>query len=619
MYLSTTEASLEDLNKNDLIALLRGKEQNCVTLENERKNMQAVVTRLEAALSEKSKKCQHLEEERSFLRSNIRKASAHWFERKAKLSESESEQVTAEEISEENEEEERKRVKTKEGLNSFITEETINLFSELKFKNKQLEVSERQIADLTKRTKDYEKLIDDQEIVIHGLEHQLNNYFNDNQKMSKQLADLHKLFKEIESINDKQVKNPEPMEPSDNSKEYLPTEQDFKEMKGSVSKTYIKLKELIYEKKSLVTEIERLQTLNVELQHRVSQQENRLVNVSDALQTTWLLVSNLKDEHAKLHTSKSILRYELKEKREILQNLREELECSREQWHTIRQKNYETEQAWTDLKEELNERRKLVESKGEHPLTVDEIEGAIGGVKPKEEEFEPPIDLLVDLGIEYGVVDADDEEPTTAVALIGGEDVDEDRLQNLEEQCCHLYQKLMSSTARALNLASRLSSLHEHYSNGEDEDDDDSDDNNNDEYLEDEDEENLYETEIMSPDSESYDTAYVSEADGADSNSGAHTDDLPSPTLINSTNPLSIDDTTSDEQGSDITDDTGDALSRRLITFLPRKIEILKAENKKLEERLSQQQEEKVRTSSLKVFYYFKAYLTSLDSVSYDF
>ena len=60
-------------------------------------------------------------------------------------------------------------------------------------------------------------------------------------------------------------------------------------MAGSVSKTYLKLKELILEKKSLVTEIERLRLLNVELVKRVEQQESRLSGVSTALHQTWII------------------------------------------------------------------------------------------------------------------------------------------------------------------------------------------------------------------------------------------------------------------------------------------------------------------------------------------
>ncbi|KAB7499719.1 hypothetical protein Anas_05887 [Armadillidium nasatum] len=512
------ESNYDNFSKLELVEKLKETTYHCNKIEESNKELLISVSKLEKSLEEQCKKIKTLEEDKSLLRNNIKKATDNWFERKAKLSESDHE--NQERIDGEIYEEYEVETKDKnDAIQFFIADETVKLFSELKFKDEQLELSERRVNELKKRANDYEKVIDDQEVIIHGLEKQLDTYFHDNQKMSKQLADLHKLFNDLEAINEKQVNVAVIPQDAESSTEHLPTTEDFKEMSGSVTKTYMKLKELIYEKKSLVTEIERLRTLNVELQNRVSQQETRLISVSDALQTTWLLVSNLKEEHEKLHTAETILRYELKEKREILHRLRDELECSREQWHIIRQKNSETEQEWMILREELNERRrlrKLAEISGSPELTPEEIEGAIGISKSSENEFEPPVDLLVDMGIEYGVVEADDEESSTVVALIDGEDVHEDRLQNLEEQCNFLYQKLMSSTARALTLASRMS-------NGVD-------------------------------------------------------------------NPIT---SLSNEDSPEFVDEGCDLLSRRLITFLPRKIEILKAENKKLEERLQTQQEEK--------------------------
>lgn len=582
------ESNFDNFSKLELVEKLKETTYHCNKIEESNKELLKSVSKLEKSLEDQCKKIKTLEEDKSVLRNNIKKATDNWFERKAKLSESDHDNQERIDVDFDDEYEVETKDK-KDVIQFFIADETVKLFSELKFKDEQLELSERRVNELKKRANDYEKVIDDQEIIIHGLEKQLDTYFHDNQKMSKQLADLHKLFIDLEAINEKQVNVAVIPQDAETSTEHLPTTEDFKEMSGSVTKTYMKLKELIYEKKSLVTEIERLRTLNVELQNRVSQQETRLISVSDALQTTWLLVSNLKEEHEKLHTAETILRYELKEKREILHRLRNELECSREQWHIIRQKNSETEQEWTILREELNERRrlrKLAEISGSPELTPEEIEGATGISKSSENEFEPPVDLLVDMGIEYGVVEADDEESSTVVALIDGEDVHEDRLHNLEEQCNFLYQKLMSSTARALTLASRLSSLHQHYAMSDDDDDDE--DNENEQYFDDEEEANIYESELVSPDSDSYDTAYVSEADGADSGSVSAENNAGVSNGVD--NPIT---SLSNEDSPEFVDEGCDLLSRRLITFLPRKIEILKAENKKLEERLQTQQEEK--------------------------
>lgn len=61
----------------------------------------------------------------------------------------------------------------------------------------------------------------------------------------------------------------------------------------SVSKTYIKLKDLILEKKSLKKETNRLRTLNSHLERRLDSQEKRLSAVSLELTKTWHLVGKM--------------------------------------------------------------------------------------------------------------------------------------------------------------------------------------------------------------------------------------------------------------------------------------------------------------------------------------
>ncbi|XP_045622041.2 FYVE and coiled-coil domain-containing protein 1 isoform X2 [Procambarus clarkii] len=548
--------------------------------------------------------CRAAEMEKTALRTNIRKVSANWFERKTRVSDSDTEShpsgegVDGQDSSSSYEEvgiqvpesvpEPRLMIKKLEDIPKLLAEIT--------FATGKLDLTERMCCELRRRVKDYETVIDDQEIIIHGLKDQLDTYFNDNQKMSHQLSALTKLFEDLELTEKTRVNAVNPPDNSTTSFTNLPSEEDFKAMSNSVSKTYIKLRELIFEKKSLVTEIERLKVLNVELQRRVTQQETRLVSVSDALHTTWLLVSDMKAQHAKLHSEESVLRYELKEKRELLHRLRDELECSREQWHKIRQMNSESEEAWNTLREELNERRRIAERAaetdgGEYAATEDK--GAV--VAPHSySEFEPPVDLLLDMAIEYGVVDADDDTSTSMVAAMSGEDMHASRLQDLEEQCSYLYQKLMASTARSLTLASRLSALHQHYGSSDEDDDDEEDDNddNDDEDYENDEENydiNHMESEIVSPEPESSDTAYVSEADtgsGASGPPGNLSEEEGTTAAGSADEAFSPTDEPAEAEGD---------LSKRLINFLPRKIEILHRDNKKLEERCNLLLDEKTR------------------------
>ena len=62
----------------------------------------------------------------------------------------------------------------------------------------------------------------------------------------------------------------------------------------SVSKTFVKLKDLILEKKSLQKDTNRLKTLYTHLETRLDKQEKRLVSVSLELSKTWHLVGKIK-------------------------------------------------------------------------------------------------------------------------------------------------------------------------------------------------------------------------------------------------------------------------------------------------------------------------------------
>ncbi|KAH8266518.1 hypothetical protein KR044_010827, partial [Drosophila immigrans] len=126
----------------------------------------------------------------------------------------------------------------------------------------------------------------------------------------------------------------------------------------SVSKTYIKLKDLIMEKKSLVKETNRLKTLNCHLDNRLNEQEKRLSAVSLELTKTWHLVGKMQRQHRQLHTQEQILRYQLQQKRRLLSELKDELEYCRRKWALARAKNDESQELCNDWRREFA-RRKL--------------------------------------------------------------------------------------------------------------------------------------------------------------------------------------------------------------------------------------------------------------------
>ncbi|CAK9830074.1 hypothetical protein ANTRET_LOCUS7312 [Anthophora retusa] len=128
----------------------------------------------------------------------------------------------------------------------------------------------------------------------------------------------------------------------------------------SVSKTYIRLKELILEKKHLEKEMNRMKQLNTHLESKLGEQEKRLSAVSVELTKTWTIVDRMQAQHQQLHTHEKILRYELQQKRKMLQELKQELEYCREKWESARQKNTNTELEWRSLRREFAARKALV-------------------------------------------------------------------------------------------------------------------------------------------------------------------------------------------------------------------------------------------------------------------
>ena len=67
----------------------------------------------------------------------------------------------------------------------------------------------------------------------------------------------------------------------------------------------------------------------------------------------------MQEQHQQLHTHEKILRYELHEKRLMLQELKQELEYCREKWDSARQKNTKTEMEWRILRREFAARKAM--------------------------------------------------------------------------------------------------------------------------------------------------------------------------------------------------------------------------------------------------------------------
>lgn len=125
----------------------------------------------------------------------------------------------------------------------------------------------------------------------------------------------------------------------------------------SVSKTYIRLKDLIMEKKFLQKETRKLKNLNSHLESRLGEQEQRLGAVTIELNKTWNLVGRMQRQHRQLHTHEQVLRYQLQQKRRMLSELKEELEYCRRKWDLAKEKNNESQSQWETLRLEFSKRK----------------------------------------------------------------------------------------------------------------------------------------------------------------------------------------------------------------------------------------------------------------------
>ncbi|XP_050312067.1 uncharacterized protein LOC126747453 [Anthonomus grandis grandis] len=235
----------------------------------------------------------------------------------------------------------------------------------------------------------------------------------------------------------------------------------------SVSQTFIRLKDLILEKKSLEKETGHLKQLNTHLENRLQDQEKRLETVSNELNKTWHVVGKLQKEHQLLHTQEKILRHELAQKRKLLTNLREQLEHSRAKWQEAREKNSKTEKQWKQLRVEFASRRNTLvnDSNSQESGYSDERTSS-----DDESEVDVP-KTLVSSVIEEALAsimetttpESNSESQRTMEELLAAK---EERLKRLEGQCGELMEQVTNTAQKSVMICNKLDDLHETYGHG---------------------------------------------------------------------------------------------------------------------------------------------------------
>jgi hypothetical protein len=413
-----------------------------------------------------------------------------------------------------------------------VEQENRRLETLLKVKETQIGESESMAKEISLRAEEFEELFNGQSCSVKALQSNLMVASNENKAMVKEMEMLNQMFNAMEkhyATYKSTQEDPEETQPKDSEGRDIvvqdvltavaKTEEEginleescFKEvvtkngirMVLSVSKTFMKLKDLILEKNTLEDQVEKMKAINTHLCSRVNRHEAKLYNITDEMNKTWNFVSTLKQQHRQLHESEQILRAELSEKRQILAKIREELEYSRESWNIVKKKNADSEREWHALRDEFADRRKLITSyhlsssggvssaesgfstETEPENDIEDDEGEVASVdvmtastltiKNEElEELEP-----VPEEPEVAVIELATMEDQSIVIFVPPLDllaqVPDDLMPPLfpkaeDDNYSEIYHNLITSTARSAALANRLAEMTR--TNGSDEEED---------------------------------------------------------------------------------------------------------------------------------------------------
>lgn len=223
-----------------------------------------------------------------------------------------------------------------------------------------------------------------------------------------------------------------------------------------------KLKELFSSQQTAIKEMKSIKEANISLARALAQHDHQLSTVTNQLDQTWVWFSKLKTQASQLQTDESVMRYDLKEKRKLLNSLKEQLEVSKQQWERIRNQNDANQEEWQSFRDELDGRKVAGATSVVQNEIEEEKEEEVDVAEREQKAFVPPIDLVSDI-VPNQVVPDDDELPIP-VSSTSADGRREERLQLMEQQCRSLYAKLVNSTSRNAALVSRLANLHQHYS-----------------------------------------------------------------------------------------------------------------------------------------------------------
>ncbi|KAK8783688.1 hypothetical protein V5799_009955 [Amblyomma americanum] len=230
----------------------------------------------------------------------------------------------------------------------------------------------------------------------------------------------------------------------------------------TMCRNHSKMQSLMQSESHLEKELADCRELNRLLSSKVHEQERKLCGFVQELDRTKILLVGMEQTHHKLQTAKAVMRYELQEKKNLLHNLRQQLESTRENCVKVMRSNAESEIEWKSLREEFQSRKKQdsqdsgVSDNGQstREQTPSSSEDCSERDDPESAEDDDHSDSVEDI-------------PEEGAQFIPEQVADfeckyrarSQRLEYLEQQCQILYNSLVRSSERRNNLQRRLHSL----------------------------------------------------------------------------------------------------------------------------------------------------------------
>jgi len=264
-------------------------------------------------------------------------------------------------------------------------------------KDKRINYLQAKNSDINLKLESLEERYNNQVEVSNTLQKELQSSYVETQSLIKEMEMLNLMFAELEnhifscetmkesdipdhgSQNAKQIQVDEVLNIAKSTESYSSllekschnevTTKNGTKMVLSVSKTFLKLKDLILEKNSLQEQMKKMKHMNNILCSQVNLHEEKLCDITDELNNTWFYVSKIKEQHKKLYSSEQILRAELAEKRKLLNNIRKELEESRVSMDLVKKMNAESEKQCVQLRADFAERKRMLTSSPESGIS----------------------------------------------------------------------------------------------------------------------------------------------------------------------------------------------------------------------------------------------------------